>query len=344
MTNNKYFKKKITLLNVIMTIMIVVLHSKTPERYGYVFDLEYPFMYIVCKFTQIAVPMFFFLSSILFYRTCKFCDIKTKLLSRIKTLLIPYLMWNSMFVLIFYILLHIPILHNKMNMGEALNTWQEIVRAIVLSKFSVLWFVRNLIIYSVFAPIIFMLAKNKYMSILVFCCLTIVAFIGNYEYESLMLWLPIYFMGAIIGTHFSGSKDNDTYFNWGSMLNSKSGIILLILLIIIYLIAIFDDTALFIYRIFGPMFIWVLLDVFFKKYIDDNFKVRKWMSYTFFIFCMHHFFLNILQKIIILNLPPSSLVLNLTFIISPIIIISLLIVIANFIHKSSIYKIMCGNR
>ena len=67
---NSYFSKKITFLNVFLTFIIVVLHAKTPERWGLPLDMTFPFIYVVNVFTQIGVPMFFFISGLLFYKNC----------------------------------------------------------------------------------------------------------------------------------------------------------------------------------------------------------------------------------------------------------------------------------
>ena len=104
----RFFERKITLFNIFLTFMIVLLHAKTPERWGYEWGVDiattFGFIYWTHEVTQIGVPTFFFLSGLLFYCKCNFCDIERKLNSRIKSLLVPYLIWNSIFVLIYYIL------------------------------------------------------------------------------------------------------------------------------------------------------------------------------------------------------------------------------------------------
>lgn len=68
------------------------------------------------------------------------------------------------------------------------------------------------------------------------------------------------------------------------------------------------------------------------------------MHYTFFIYCTHFFILNILQKLIFIYIPISSVFINLVFITSPIITIYLLIQIAKWLSNYSLYKYFTGGR
>jgi surface polysaccharide O-acyltransferase-like enzyme len=57
-----YFKSKITFLNVILTIMIVILHAKSPERFGLLLE-DYPVIYSISMLCRVATPLFFFFIS-----------------------------------------------------------------------------------------------------------------------------------------------------------------------------------------------------------------------------------------------------------------------------------------
>ena len=102
----KYFSKKIVLLNWILTMLIVLLHGNPVIRFGLDMNTDSTiFIKLLFSACQVAVPLFFLISAILFYRTCtKFDDLKSKLRRRIKSLLIPYLLWNTLFVGIFFLL------------------------------------------------------------------------------------------------------------------------------------------------------------------------------------------------------------------------------------------------
>ena len=83
MSQSTYFTNKIVFLNVILTIMIVLIHSNPLPRYGIEQSFDYPIIYIVDKLTIVAVPLFFFISAYLFYRNCDWGNLKDKLKKRI---------------------------------------------------------------------------------------------------------------------------------------------------------------------------------------------------------------------------------------------------------------------
>lgn len=338
--NLSYFSKKITFLNVFLTFTIVVLHAKTPERWGLPLDMNFPFIYMMNIFTQIGVPMFFFISGLLFYRNCNFKDLERKLYSRIHSLFVPYILWNVFFVGIFWCLTHIPFIHDKMNMGNVLNNPTEVLYAILNARYTVLWFVKDLMIFCLFSAGFLLVLKKKYIAYLVLLFSFLNAYYNEYGYENVFYWLPMYFMGAVYGKFYSfvvlePKSKGHTY-----VLTA----FLLIAFLFLYYISLVNLNNLFLYRFFSPIIIWFLVDLLLKKIIENKFVKRKWMRHMFFIFCTHQFLLNVLQKIVVLQFPATSLILNLTFIISPIIVVLLLLYLANLLSKYKFYSYFSGGR
>lgn len=89
---------KITNLNFYLAVMVVMLHCAYKD-----FDYSnHKFLEIctnaICIIAAMAVPSFFFLSGFLFYKSVnKISDTIVKIRKRIKTLIIPYVLWNSIF-------------------------------------------------------------------------------------------------------------------------------------------------------------------------------------------------------------------------------------------------------
>lgn len=90
---NKKVSNKIVYLNFILAFLILNLHSAYME----LFDANNTvlvinqFVRIVCN---MAVPTFFFVSAMLFYRSCKRKRYKEVIIAKTRSLLIPYLCWN----------------------------------------------------------------------------------------------------------------------------------------------------------------------------------------------------------------------------------------------------------
>lgn len=118
---------------------------------------------------RLAVPIFFFISGYLFFYKIACLDMKTyqhKLTRRIKSLLIPYFIWN-LIILVIYILLFqcYGIELKKFVEHLDLNT---IIKAFVGFKQATgafpivyqMWFIRDLISVIIISPIIFFLIKR----------------------------------------------------------------------------------------------------------------------------------------------------------------------------------------
>ena len=194
--NSQYFRNKITFLNVVLTLMIVILHAKSPERFGLALK-DYPVIYSISTFCRVATPLFFFVSALLFFKGCDFDQLKRKYESRVRTLLIPYILWNLIFVSLFLVMSHTPAISAKLNVGDILNTPKEFLIAVLNSYHSDLWFVRNLMFYCLLAPFFLLVFRNRTFAFLLLLASVVVSRYFEPQYKSLLRWLPIYHSGSI---------------------------------------------------------------------------------------------------------------------------------------------------
>lgn len=128
-------------------------------------SISYLFSQII---THIAVPLFFFISGFLFYyKTSDFSlpTYATKLKTRAIRLLIPYLIWNILFILS----RNLPaiISHNSTTQiigeGYSITAWISAFWCYNATKSPVsyqLWFIRDLMVVVLFTPLIFWLTKK----------------------------------------------------------------------------------------------------------------------------------------------------------------------------------------
>ena len=336
---SSYFSKKVTFLNVMLTFLIVIRHASTPGRWGLPLE-NYPFIYNINVLTQIGVPMFFFISGLLFYRNCDFKDIERKLHTRIYSLMIPYILWNTLFVGLYFILTHSAI--NKiMNMGGGLNNPIEIITAIINSEYTPLWFVKDLMIFCVLSAGIFIALRKKIVAFTTLALSIILALSNDYNYDHIFLWFPMYFCGAIVGKYYTQER---MFMTKNSLYKLGYTIFLLVILVFLYIASIITPNNLFYFQLLSPIIIWFLTDFLLSNFLSKKFQTKQWMTYMFFIYCTHYFLLNILQKLIVLVCPPTILTLNLTFIISPVITVLILISIAHFLSKYKFYTYLSGGR
>lgn len=342
--NNTYFSKKIVLMNVFMTILIVIMHSETPERFGQELSWEAnPFIWVVFRFTKIAVPSFFFISALLFYRNCEWKDIPTKLHRRIFSLLIPFLIWNILFTGFYVTLDYIPALANKMNGNSGIHNIQGFISAVIETRFTPLWFVKFLIIYNILSPVILLFIKNKWIGLTAIITLFVGSMHNDWGYFSLFHWLPVYLSGALIGRYLYAPGMNEC----APLKALQSSSIIQTLMAVVFFTclcsAFAPDNKLLFYETIGTLLLWFVTDAIGSGLIT-KIQIREWMTHTFIIYATHYMIINIIEGTIRAFMPHTALIMNVTFIITPIITIALIAWVAKKISKYSFYKYLSGGR
>lgn len=94
----KKFWNAVTILNLFLSIMICLYHNNGYAFYddGSLSQRVKDTIDVVHNgfLANIPVPLFIFLSAFLFYRNMDWVKIKHKMISRIRSLCVPYICWN----------------------------------------------------------------------------------------------------------------------------------------------------------------------------------------------------------------------------------------------------------
>lgn len=155
----KSFSNKITCGRFIMMIGVVIIHCNVINLTGY----NGPSILTNCidiisyKFASVCVPWFFFISSYLIGQ--KYHDIdsptyKSLIYKRIKSILIPYLLWNTIAFLIREGVNLSP-LSKYTSGGHIYESPVNLIRTIFIDPEVVpLWFLRNLFLFVILSPLI----------------------------------------------------------------------------------------------------------------------------------------------------------------------------------------------
>ena len=338
-TLNIYFHNKVILLNIALTFIIVVLHSNPLNRIGIDYSNSYLLVHSIEVFAQIGVPMFFFISAMLFYKSISaMSTIKDKLKNRIKSLVIPYLLWNIIFVAIYGIMTHIPFIASMMNMPPVPSDVAGICLSILNSKYTVLWFVKDLIVFCLISPVFYVMLKSKIIMVVSICGLVFLNMSYSMEYESIWRWLPVYLLGAYVGYNkLYMITPPENY-------QRKIAVGCIVVMVGLYAIAYLDDRRMFLFRFLSPVLVWALYDCFPAKWTLTKFQEKKWMRGLFFIYCTHFFIINIFQKIIFKILPHNHLCINSIQLITPVLVFLFLVACINMISENKIYRVLIGGR
>lgn len=165
-----------------LIVMVVMIHShfKVVSMGGvdYVFDLkEFPIYcnvsFLLSKLmASIAVPIFYVFSGYLFFKNTA-NDYIEKLRKRVRTLLIPYIFWNIV-VVVFYFLAQIfmPSMvsgNNKLIVDYNAIDWFKVFWNYKdeMPICYQLWFIRDLMVVVLMSPIIYFAIKKSVFTILV---------------------------------------------------------------------------------------------------------------------------------------------------------------------------------
>lgn len=172
--NNNILLSSITAIRFPLVFSILLLHSYTIQNlpgHPLYFKFLYPFAMWI---GETGVPAYFFISGFLFFYSKKTYSLKIR--NRIKTLLIPYLIWNGMILasyIMFYIFGHDIPINNQKCISE--YTIIDYIRAFwdrgdwnygdgkpILPP---MWYVRNLFILCIMSPIINIIIKKTHFII-----------------------------------------------------------------------------------------------------------------------------------------------------------------------------------
>lgn len=163
---SNYICKKITFVGFILSVMVVFSHAINYEIYSCLELSKLGMLWVSIQkflgiFLLIPVPLFYVISGYLFFRNYSLNKIFEKYNSRFFTLVIPYLIWNLIPFLYYFMLTNILAIANNINREIVTLSAGSLIK-ILNGSYNALWFIKFLFIYILLAPLIFILIKNKY--------------------------------------------------------------------------------------------------------------------------------------------------------------------------------------
>lgn len=133
------------------------------------FPIHDIFRYIVSEeLARIAVPLFYFMSGFLFFihTDFSFSVYKKKLERRVHTLLIPYLLWNTVVVTLFFLaqtfLSSMTSGVNKLIVEYTVSDWIGIFwdKGDYMPISYQFWFIRDLMVVDLFSPLVYLFVRH----------------------------------------------------------------------------------------------------------------------------------------------------------------------------------------
>lgn len=357
-SNMAPFSLRASLYSFILTVTVIWIHAVDPgfaaglaDQTGDVFTAVERLL--GSGLGQLAVPGFFCLSGYLFFRNMPE-DIRTisadngknlllffgnKLRKRVSSLLVPYLIWNGIYYLIY------------MAAGRASFGMTEAVRSVLFYRYNpVFWYLYELVLITIITPLIYMLISDRRLALPVLsaifaaaCCYDKLLF--HYVNEDALFY---YMTGSFLALHFKNCENNKDKIK-------RMGAVCFFIFVICeecignsnYFIAIAATVG---GRISGLLALFAIVNV----AVPVNVKLPEFMGYNFTVYALHYLEIRavrviadgILHAASGMSLSESPVLSACLYILMPFICIMITVPIGELMKRLSpkLYMLMTGGR
>ena len=179
----KIFRNKIYWFTFLFSVLVIWVHSYNAVLFlgntGAAASLVRLERFFGDKIAQIAVPGFFMISSYLFFRGYKPEILMRKWNSRIRSVLVPYIVWNSLYYFGYVIGSRLPCISDVIGKGKIPFGLLETVDAILNYTYNyVFWYLYQLILLILLAPLIYLAVKRVWPGIVFLAILLTGVYLG----------------------------------------------------------------------------------------------------------------------------------------------------------------------
>ena len=372
MTESKLMSQTISYLRFPLTVAVVYIHFNISRKgisvHGINYGINNPdwYFYLINLFSyviaSIAVPLFFFISGYLFFNKTEFnANIyKSKLLSRTKTLLVPFVLWNliaiifqairlvpafsSLFPGAYKTELHISFIRifntffkNTLQNGIFVSPIGYTQTEIINEPYPIdipLWYIRDLMVMVIISPFIYWIIKK--------CKIGYIIALGL-AWCVRGLYLPDGgYLSMLITALF--------FFSWGSfhgismidfikeMRKFEYTLLLYLPIAIIDTLTIFTKYNIYIHNVGIVAGMVVVVNLVSKLLERRQIEVNGLLvNCTFFVYAFHKLIIDDVAKIVfsILHLPDNTYVMLYFYLVIPIVTIILCIGFYKLLHRFS---------
>lgn len=176
----KRFYNKITWFSFLFSLLVIWIHSYNAELFlgkteamAQIYRIEH---WIGDGLGQIAVPGFFMISGYLFYRDFSWDKLRGKWQRRIRSVLVPYMLWNFLYYLGYVIGSRLPWVTRVVGKGIIRFSLAGTVDAIINYTYNyVFWYLYQLILLILLAPLLYPALKRRWSRVVLLAGLWLLA-------------------------------------------------------------------------------------------------------------------------------------------------------------------------
>lgn len=310
---NTYFTNKKIIVQFILSLFVFFIHFRVFSIFlsdGLVRSIFKPLQTL----THVAVPLFFIISGALFYHNYTLSSTIQKWKSRFWGLCVPYLIWNTLWLVLALLGYYTP-LGGLLGGVKTAFSWDAVLSGIFLHRFfEPFWFILQLIVLTAACPIIYLFLRNKWiglLSIVAFFILNCTGFSLNTTLSSNSSMVLFYLLGAWVGIHYF-----DAFTTRRSKKQAVIGIVVYIACCVFKGVThltpewVTDLQIPLLITVFSCFSFWAAFDFFEMQ------KYPNYMTNSFLIYAMHSFVGAALSKIIYILLPDGELYTLLTAVVA----------------------------
>lgn len=305
MPDSRFWNKKIV-VSYLLSIEVFWIHCSSFVNYDYSNSFVRFCSDLFGKtINNMAVPLFFILSGMAFYRDYTGKNYLQKLRRRIKSLVIPFLLWNTINML-FQILVSTFFSQFFVGREKIEITLSNVLLGIFHYEYNrPFWFVFALIIFAIAAPVIDQLLRSEVTAVISVIALTLL-----YKFR-IGLPRPFFFSQTCIIFYLVGGYIGRFHFGLFSKSPSKKYQLLSACVIALavgyYMLVNYEIIA---QERIGSVVLPIVLSVCFWNMLDlflptGGIAVPEFMKHSFWIFALHMNVSAVITKLLFLVLPKN---------------------------------------
>lgn len=344
---DEIFRNKVTWFSFGFSLLVIWVHSYNAELYlsgmpqmAVIYRLQHN---IGDGIGQIAVPGFFMISGYLFYRDFTWSKLGEKWNRRIRSILVPYILWNFLYYIGYVIGSRLPWMTDVVGKGMIPFQLSVLVDAVIHYTYNyVFWYLFQLILLIMLAPILYPILRYWWSRTGMLVVLWWLMITGK-ELPFLNVDALIYYVSA---SAFALTKRVWVEEKKGSQTNERSYVLcgfgLMVVAAIIY------QTGL--RRAWIPCFVLCRLLAVIGLWMAIPGcrlpKARNFMGHNFFLYGVHFAFVRFINKAGTRILPAVPAVPLLLYIFMPILILGIATVLGSLLRRylPVIWMLLNGGR
>lgn len=336
--------RKIEIASFLATIMVLYIHAsfavlQRPVSYYFVESL------IGDGICRIAVPFFFFKSGYFFFLHVRgFKAIPHKIVTRIRSLAVPYFLWATLGLLFLFIVSFIPTLQGFIVRDLPWHSVHSLGKYFVFSPINYqLWFLKDLLILAVLSPVVY--ASVRYLSWIPALLLGAQYLVFPSTFGIFYAAFPLFFF--VLGTTLAMKKPQLIEY-------SPKETIFYLLLALFTIFSLYNATS---KPLTIPFYNWLnqflpILGI--AVFWFTLLRIKDWdtvipvqfTTLSFFIYLAHEPMQTFIKKSFILVMPQSTVVMLCSYLLLPMISLAICIVAGLSLKKylPQVYSVLVAGR